>query len=576
MHHYLDDDSSGSSGTCVSKTVASEHVGTFVNWLRVNHRMGVEALGQLRQRTYHSPVSAARSPSIVGRYALFEPIASGGMATVHLGKQIGEVGFSRTVAIKRLHENFVRDRQFVAMMIDEARLVSRIRHPNVVPTLDIVSLADELFVVMEYVHGASLSSLLSRVWGEQASVPAGMAAAIMLDVLHGLHAAHEAKDERGAPLEIVHRDVSPQNILVGVDGVARVLDFGIAKAAGRIQSTSTGQIKGKLAYMAPEQMCAMSMDRRVDVYAAGIVLWELLAGRHLFDGETDAQTMFNALNATAQPPSTFVSGIAPALDEVVMRALCRERDGRFPTAQEFAVALEGAVSAIPRAREVGAWVGASANVSLHQRAAQISTIEATTGPQDAETEVAKPEISNTPNETAPARAPAREQHATPASAIASPLDESAAPDSPPMPSPTVQSTEGDLSVPLRSWRGVLALSATVVGGILAVVAITLLHGRSRPEPSPPSTTSAGTASVRPNAPTPSGPQPSASGAVTSTDPAPAIPTAAVAMPPVAPPARSSGSHPRPSTSSCNPPYTVDRTGVRVPKRYCFDGSRSTK
>src|ERR1700729_765840 len=190
---------------------------------------------------------------IVGRYALYGELASGGMATVHLGRLLGPVGFSRTVAIKRLHAQFAKDPEFVSMFLDEARLAARIRHPNVVQTLDVVATEGELFVVMDYVQGESLSRLLraSRTVGP---IPVRVASAILCGALHGLHAAHEATDEHGVPLGLVHRDMSPQNVLVDVDGSARVLDFGVAKAAGRTQTTGRGKIKGKLRYMAPEQI----------------------------------------------------------------------------------------------------------------------------------------------------------------------------------------------------------------------------------------------------------------------------------------------------------------------------------
>src|SRR5262245_60206940 len=173
---------------------------------------------------------------IIGRYALHDAIASGGMATVHLGKLLGAVGFARTVAIKRLHAQFAKDPDFVAMFLDEARIAGRIRHPNVVPILDFVQDDGELLLVMEYVHGESLARL-ARSWRTSTGqgVPVPIALSIMSAALYGLHAAHEATDERGAPLDIVHRDVSPQNILVSHDGVARVVDFGVAKAAGRMQ-----------------------------------------------------------------------------------------------------------------------------------------------------------------------------------------------------------------------------------------------------------------------------------------------------------------------------------------------------
>ncbi|MCA9618767.1 MAG: serine/threonine protein kinase, partial [Myxococcales bacterium] len=190
------------------------------------------------------------SHRVVGRYELHQPIASGGMATVHLGRLRGQAGFSRIVAIKRLHTSFGETPALVATLLDEARLCSRIQHPNVVPTLDMVAEDDELLLVLDYVHGETLARLLG---GADEPLPLAVVNAVMSGALHGLHAAHEATGETGEALGIVHRDVSPQNIMVGRDGLARVLDFGVAKARGRMQTTREGQVKGKLAYMSPEQ-----------------------------------------------------------------------------------------------------------------------------------------------------------------------------------------------------------------------------------------------------------------------------------------------------------------------------------
>src|SRR5882724_8956186 len=274
-------------------------------------------------------------PRVIGRYALFGEIASGGMATVHFGRMVGPVGFSRTVAIKRLHPQYAKDPEFVGMFLDEARLASRVQHPNVVTTLDVVNMPNEVFLVMEYVAGESLSKLVRNAKKEEGRIPPNHVAGIIAGMLHGLHAAHEAKSERREPLNIVHRDVSPQNVLVGVDGVARVLDFGVAKAALRSQSTRDGQMKGKLSYMSPEQLNGKPVDRRTDLFAAGVVLWEALTGRRLFDG-SDAGEIFAKLLASEIPrPSTLTTGISPTLDTVVMKALERDPDRRYQTAREF-------------------------------------------------------------------------------------------------------------------------------------------------------------------------------------------------------------------------------------------------
>jgi serine/threonine-protein kinase len=321
-------------------------------------------------------------PRVIGRYALFGEIASGGMATVHFGRLVGPVGFSRTVAIKRLHAQYAKDPEFVAMFLDEARLASRIQHPNVVTTLDVVNMPSEVFLVMEYLQGESLSRLIrdARKAGEQ--VPPGHAASIVAGMLHGLHAAHEAKSERREALHIVHRDVSPQNVLVGTDGAARVLDFGVAKAAMRSQSTRDGQMKGKLSYMSPEQLNGKPVDRRTDLFAAGVVLWEALTGRRLFDG-ADAGEIFAKLLASEIPvPSTLVEGIVPALDAVVLKALDRDPEKRYQTARQFAIELEGS-TALATPRAIGEWVERLAGIDLERRSQLVAEIESiSTNPED--------------------------------------------------------------------------------------------------------------------------------------------------------------------------------------------------
>ncbi len=314
------------------------------------------------------------SPEIIGRYALYGKIAQGGMATVHIGRLLGPVGFTRTVAIKRMHPQFTGDPEFVSMFLDEARLAARIRHPNVVSTLDVVAMNGELFLVLDYVQGETLSVLMRRAIAAGVQVPVPIAAAVASGVLHGLHAAHEAKNEQGEPLGIVHRDISPQNVMVGIDGVSRVLDFGVAKAAGRLQTTESGRLKGKLAYMPPEQVRGKPVTRRCDVYAAAVVLWEALAGRRLFQGENEAAVIENVLRMPVPPPSQYRSEVPHTLDAVVLRGLSRDPSQRFATAREMATALEGAVP-VAIAPVVGAWVDGTAADTLSAQAATIAAIE---------------------------------------------------------------------------------------------------------------------------------------------------------------------------------------------------------
>jgi serine/threonine protein kinase len=312
---------------------------------------------------------------VIGRYALYGKLASGGMATVHFGRLLGPAGFSRTVAIKRLHPQFAKDPEFVAMFLDEARLAARIQHPNVVATVDVVALQEELFLVMDYIRGESFSRLMRASRKRDIDVPLGVISSIIVGMLHGLHAAHEARDERGQPLSVVHRDVSPQNVLVGVDGVARVLDFGVAKAAARIQITRDGQMKGKLSYMSPEQLQGKVVDRRTDIFAAGIVLWEALTGRRLFDAEEASEVLRMIVSEEIPPPSAVVPSIARGVDDIVMRALSRDLGSRYDTARQFAIALEEAAP-LASPREVGEWVELVAGDTLLHREQAVAEIEA--------------------------------------------------------------------------------------------------------------------------------------------------------------------------------------------------------
>jgi hypothetical protein len=317
------------------------------------------------------PASIVGEERVLGRYVLYGEIARGGMASVHAGRLLGPSGFARTVAIKRLHSHFARSADVVAMFLEEARLAARVRHPHVASVLDVIQIEDEIFLVMDYVHGESLA----RLWRPDRPLDPRLACAILIQTLLGLHAAHETRDEHGTPLGIVHRDVSPQNILVGDDGVARVVDFGIAKAVAQLDGvTSSGLIKGKLTYMAPERLAnEPCIDRRVDVFAAGVVFWELLTGRRLFQG-TDAQLIEQVLRHQPEPPSRYRPELSPEIDALCLRALAADPDARYATARDMAAALEQ-IASPASALEVGAWIETTAGPALRERAARIAEIE---------------------------------------------------------------------------------------------------------------------------------------------------------------------------------------------------------
>lgn len=301
------------------------------------------------------------------------------MASVHLGRLRGSVGFSRLVAVKRIHPHLAREPDFVAMFLDEARLASRVRHPNVVSVLDVAVASSEVFLVMEYIVGESLSSLQKQL-GQGERVPLAIAVHMLCDVLHGLHAAHEATDERGEPLGIVHRDVSPHNILVGTDGVSRLVDFGVAKAAGRLSATRAGEVKGKLGYMAPEQLRGERVTRMADVYSAGVTLWELLTGRRMIVGDSEAELVLQSLSGNIPPPHQVATDVPERLSLAVARAIAPNPRDRYPTALAFLEQLESLTEPV-NARRVGAWVERTAAQRLAERRTIVTRVETETLPR---------------------------------------------------------------------------------------------------------------------------------------------------------------------------------------------------
>jgi len=295
------------------------------------------------------------------------------MATIHLGRQLGPLGPGRIVAIKRLQEASAHNADFRRMFLDEARITSRLEHPHLVRTLDVVSTDTELLIVMELVRGDALSSLLRRCKSTGTRIPLPILSAIVVGALDGLHAAHETVGSDGAPLEVVHRDVSPHNILVGTDGVARIADFGIAKALGRTHATRSGELKGKLAFMAPEQIRGADVDRRADVYAVAVVLWEASTGARLFAGD-EANVMFQVLEDAPSPPSQLRPEIPAPLERLILQGLQKDASKRFASAFDMARALEAAVPPA-RPHEVGAWVSEVGRESLEKQSELIRAAE---------------------------------------------------------------------------------------------------------------------------------------------------------------------------------------------------------
>ena len=283
---------------------------------------------------------ASGTPATLGRYQIVKHLAQGGMADVLIARSIGIEGFERHVVIKRIRAEQARDILFVNMFLDEARLAAVLHHQNVVQVHDIGQEHGEYFFAMEYVHGEDLRALLRRVSGRKEQVPLEHVITIVAAAAAGLHHAHEQRGPDRSRLGIVHRDVSPSNILIGFDGGVKVVDFGIAKATMRSAETRVGTLKGKVAYMSPEQCTGRSVDRRADVFGLGIVLYELATARRLFKADNDFLIMASIVQGKIPPPSHRRPDLPSQLEAIILKALALAPEDRYATANELRLALE--------------------------------------------------------------------------------------------------------------------------------------------------------------------------------------------------------------------------------------------
>ncbi|PRQ09393.1 serine/threonine-protein kinase [Enhygromyxa salina] len=287
-----------------------------------------------------SEVEPGFSQRWVGRYELIHRLAHGGMATVYLGRAKGKAGFEKIVAVKVIHPHLAAEAEFVGMFLDEARIAARIHHPHVVEILDLGQSDSVYYMVMEFIEGENLAALVRALKGELLPIP--VALQIVADTLAGLGAAHEVEDVDGRPYELVHRDVSPHNILINLDGWAKVGDFGIMKAAGKASNTRTGELRGKLAYMSPEQARGNGhVDHRTDLFAVGVIIWELLTGERLFACPSEAATLEKVIACVipplgdARPELDGHPGLRDALEALLARALATDPDQRHANASEM-------------------------------------------------------------------------------------------------------------------------------------------------------------------------------------------------------------------------------------------------
>jgi serine/threonine protein kinase len=303
----------------------------------------------------HSPEAETQPYGWVGNFRLLERIGRGGMGEVFLAMSNGPTGFNKLVVLKLLREEFALNGAARAMFLDEGRLLARLNHPNVVQTNEVGVEGGDHYLVMEYLQGQSLDQLIKQTAAIRERVPLGVWVRIALDALSGLDYAHELADFDGTPLGVVHRDLSPHNVFLTYEGVVKLLDFGIAKAATQSYRTQTGTVKGKPGYMPPEQLMGTPVDRRADLYVVGIVLWEMFTGTRLFTGPP-TQSLVQMVNMRLPRPSSVVPGFDPELEAVIMRALEKDTDARYQTAREMREALAAAASrlfAVPSREAVG-------------------------------------------------------------------------------------------------------------------------------------------------------------------------------------------------------------------------------
>src|SRR4051812_40128795 len=277
--------------------------------------------------------------SRLGRYMVLKHLASGGMADVLLGRTDGIEGFERHVVLKRIRPEHARDQRFIRMFLDEARVAANLHHQHIVQVHDTGESDGEYFIAMEYIHGEDVRSILSAASKRRAHVPLGLAVAIVSATAAGLHYAHERRGNDRRPLGIVHRDISPSNVLVGYDGSIKVLDFGIAKASMRTE-TRSGSLKGKISYMSPEQLKGSAIDRRSDVYSLGVVLYELATTTRLFKGESDYMVMDQIVNGRVSLPQVRRPDLPNELSAIIMRAIAPDPERRYFTAEELRVAID--------------------------------------------------------------------------------------------------------------------------------------------------------------------------------------------------------------------------------------------
>jgi serine/threonine-protein kinase len=461
----------------------------------------------------------------IGGYEIQERLRSGGMAMMYLARRHGTAGFSRRIALKVIHPHLTFDSRFINMFVDEARISSHISHPNVVHVEEFGCDGGLYFLAMEHIDGCSLNDVLRVVPLHEKPQGVEIATRIAMQIAAGLHAAHETRGEDGQPLHIIHRDVSPANVLLSREGGVKLIDFGIAKARGRLAATATeGTIKGKLRYMSPEQALCKTVDRRADVYSLGVVYWELLTGKPLFgDTDDEAGLLWTRIGREDMPaPSTINAAVPPAIDALVKQMLAREADARIATAWDAR-------------RAMAQHVPGALSIDVGELSALVTEVGKHPPAEDAGEPSPVFQASRTPVPTRPTPRPTQPSVQVP---------------------DDVEITVTPTSVIHRHWKSGAAAAAVLVLGVIVLAARGGHDVSAPPAPAP----APAPAIAPPPAPAPA-PAPAPPPVVVAAPPAAPTPVAVPAPPPAAPePARhrvpahiAARPQPAPTTPPAQPP-----------------------
>jgi len=319
-------------------------------------------------------MTALKKPIPFGKYYLLERINVGGMAEVFKAKTFGVEGFERLLAVKRILPNIAEDEEFIAMFIDEAKIAVQLQHANIAQIFDLGKVDESFFIALEFVHGRDLRSIFDRMRNKGDSLPIAMACYVTMQVCEGLDYAHNKRDAQGRELNLVHRDISPQNVLIGYEGEVKLIDFGIAKAAGKASKTQAGILKGKFGYMSPEQVRGLPIDRRSDIFSVGIVLYELLTNERLFVGESDFSTLEKVRNVEIMPPSSYNKKIPQELERVVLKALARDPEDRYANAIDLHDDLQSFLYSVGEffsRKDLAAWMKKTFAMEIEEDSAKL-------------------------------------------------------------------------------------------------------------------------------------------------------------------------------------------------------------